>query len=233
MIHQNPLAALDPRLTVVESVAEPLRFHGVSSARLRRSRALESLAEVRITEAVADKRPAALSGGEAQRAAIARALILEPEILVCDEPVSALDVSIQAGVLATLRNLYQQRGMAIVFVSHDIAAVSTLCRDTAVVFRGRIVEQAPTRRLLAQPRHPYTAALLAAAPSLGGKTPALAETAPQLDGPGCAYRSVCPRAKQICAQQTPALSDEGGHGVACFSPIGATRVRGNGIVNRS
>ncbi len=162
IVFQDPGTALDPRMCVADTLLEPLRLHAIGDAASRRARVHELLAAVRLDPALAERRPHALSGGQKQRVAIARALALEPELLVCDEAISALDLSVQAGILDLLRELQRTRGLTLLFISHDLDAVRALCDRVLVLEHGRIVEQGATRDVFASPQHAHTRALLAA-----------------------------------------------------------------------
>ncbi len=241
MIFQDPHASLDPRMTVGESIAEPLRVHRVGDRAHRAARVAELLARVGLTPDVARRRPHAFSGGQLQRVGIARALALDPDVVVADEPVSALDVSVQAGVVNLLMDLQAERGLAYLFVAHDLKVVELISHRVAVMYLGRVVELASAERLFAGPKHPYTRALLAAAPTpdprrrddppaLGGEPPS------PLDPPsGCAFHPRCPIAEARCRVETPALRvDRGGHRVACHlvsldEPVTRPPARGAGI----
>ena len=165
MIFQDPFGSLDPRMVVEDAVAEPLRIHFELDAIERRRRVLELLDRVGISEHQADRYPHEFSGGQLQRIAIARALAVEPDMIVCDEPVAALDVSIRAQVVKLLRELQRERGVAYVFISHDLSLVRLLADRVAVMYQGRVVEVGGTADLFANPRHEYTRALLDAVPT--------------------------------------------------------------------
>ncbi len=221
MIFQDPLASLDPRMRVVDIVAEPLELLGQErSASVRRERALALLESVGIVRASTTRLPRAFSGGQAQRIAIARALICDPAVLLCDEPVSALDLSTRGQVLRLLEAQASERGLALLFISHDLAAVRYLCDEVRVIFRGRIVEQADRETLFARPLHPYTRALLAAVPV---PDPAIARArlaAPvaagvPAQGLGCAYATRCPYVIDRCRSERPLLRPVGATLVAC------------------
>ena len=162
IVFQDPGTALDPRMTVAETLREPLQLHGLGDAAAQSAKVVELLAAVRLDPALASRPPHALSGGQKQRVAIARALALDPDVLVCDEAISALDLSMQAGILDLLRELQRTRALTLVFISHDLAAVRALCDRVLVLEHGRVVEQGATRAVFASPQHAHTRALLAA-----------------------------------------------------------------------
>ena len=222
MIFQDPFASLNPRLPVGWTVAEGLRAMGEGSARQRRERVLELLAQVGLAPEHAGRFPHQFSGGQRQRVAVARALALSPRLIVCDEPVSALDVSVQAQVINLLADLKDRLGLAYLFISHDLAVVGHVSDRVAVMYLGRIVETAPARALYDGPLHPYTRALLAAAPTiapgarlaqgLAGETPD-----PAAPPPGCGFHPRCPVAAPECAASVPPLTEAApGHFVRCM-----------------
>jgi oligopeptide/dipeptide ABC transporter ATP-binding protein len=205
-VFQQPLLALDGRRTVRWSIAEPLVVHRVGDRRSRHERVDELLAAVGLGPDLADRRPRQLSGGQLQRVNIARALALQPRLLVCDEPVSALDVSVQAQVINLLLDIQDRFGTAFLFVSHDLAVVRHVSDRIAVMYAGRIVETGPADDLCAQPHHPYTRALLAAAPDLRADhcvVPLLPREG--LPSRGCAFAPRCPWAEDQCRDQPPPL----------------------------
>lgn len=224
MIFQDPLASLDPRMTVGQIVAEPLQHlhRGLSRAE-RRRRVADMLDRVGLTRAHRNRYPHEFSGGQCQRIGIARALVVEPRVLICDEPVSALDVSIQARIVELLMALQHETDVAMLFIAHDLAVVRQISHDVRVMYLGRLMEQAPSSQLFDAPRHPYTRALLSAVPR-----PALAaERARQrirlpgdLPSPanppsGCVFRTRCPWAQADCARQVPEPRPLDGGLVAC------------------
>ena len=208
MVFQDPYGSLNPRMTIGDLVAEPLRAHGIGDGP---ARALELLDEVGLSTAAASRYPHEFSGGQRQRIAIARALATEPELIVADEPVSALDVSVQAQVLNLLLDLKARHGLTIMFISHDLRVVEFLCDRIAVMYLGEIVELGEKEALCRAPRHPYTQALFAAAPGHGRVTPLKGEIPNAADLPsGCVFRPRCARAFDRCAREAPALRSLGG-----------------------
>jgi oligopeptide/dipeptide ABC transporter ATP-binding protein len=220
LIHQNPSAALDPRLTAEDAVAEPLRIHGVTSGQALRDRVAGLLAEVGLPAAFLHRFPHELSGGQKQRVCIARALALEPDLLVLDEPTSALDVSVQAQILDVLESLRARRGLAYLFISHNLAVVRQVCESVAVMYLGRIVEEGSAAEVLGNPRHPYTRALLASVPRLGVQAapPTAPGEPPNPASPpsGCAFHPRCTLAVEACRAEMPPLVRRGdGHRLRC------------------
>jgi peptide/nickel transport system ATP-binding protein len=221
MIFQDPYQSLNPRFTVFDIVAEPLVIHGL--ARNLRAQVAETLDQVglRPPAAFLDRFPHELSGGQRQRVAIARAVVLRPRLLVADEPVSMLDVSVRAGILRLLRGFSRDLGLSIVYISHDISTVRYLCARTAVMYLGRIVEIGLTPVVLDTPGHPYTCALLAAVPrihadtarvrvNLAGEVPNAARRPA-----GCVFHPRCPKAFEPCASVAPTAAVENGREIAC------------------
>jgi peptide/nickel transport system ATP-binding protein len=221
MVFQDPLAALDRRVVVGRQVMEPLAIHGIANAAQRRERALAILQSVGLQAHHFDRYPHELSGGQRQRVVLARALILSPRLLVCDEPISALDVSIQAQVVNLLFDLQAERGLAYLFISHDLRMVRQVCHEVAVMYLGRIVEQGNPDLLFAVPAHPYTQALVSAIPvatERGRKRLILKGDPPNPVNvpPGCAFRTRCPIAVARCRSEMPELRMlDDGRLVAC------------------
>lgn len=229
LIFQDPYASLNPRLTVGETLAEPLLLHTDLSSGDRRRRVGELLETVGLRPDHAQRYPHEFSGGQRQRIAIARALAPSPQLIVCDEPVSALDVSIRSQVLNLLRDLQQKLGLAYIFISHDLAVVKHIADRIAVMYLGRIVETGESEAIFNEPRHPYTRALLSAIPVpaptsdrrrrlLPGDPPS-----PISPPPGCHLNPRCPHAVEACRTEVPALIDATGHATAChrWREIGA------------
>ena len=220
MVFQDPFASLNPRMTVARIVGEPLLVHGVGTRRERDDRVAEALRLVGLDPGQAQRYPHEFSGGQRQRIAIARALILEPALVVFDEAVSALDVSVQAQIVNLIADLRQRLGLTSIFVSHDLGVVRWLCDEVAVMYAGRIVEQAPTAQLFADPRHPYTRALLAAVPDPDPRrvldAPLLGEVPnPASLPPGCAFHPRCSLCIDRCRSELPQPIDLGGRTAAC------------------
>lgn len=230
IVFQDPLASLNPRMLVGNAIAEPLIiFEPALDALARRQRVGDMLERVGLAAVMADRYPHEFSGGQCQRIGIARAMILNPKLLICDEPVSALDVSIQGQIVNLLLDLQRDAGMAMLFISHNLAVVRHLSHRVIVLYGGRIVEVAVSDTLFDCPLHPYTQALLAAIPALPGsasaqsprpEAPAAAGTWPQVAAGeadiGCAFRHRCPFAVAVCANTVPALAQiASGHWAAC------------------
>ena len=220
MVFQDPYASLNPRMTIGDAIAEPLMLHKVEGA--RPVRVAELLDVVGLRPQHARRYPHEFSGGQRQRIGIARALAANPKFLVCDEPVSALDVSIQAQIINLLQALKGKFGLSLVFIAHDLAVVRHVADRIAVMYLGKIVETAPGGALFATPRHPYTRALLAAVPipdpAVRRERALLAceVPSPLAPPPGCRFHTRCPYAQERCRVEEPALiADAGGHGTAC------------------
>ena len=215
IVFQDPYSSLNPRMTVRQTLREPLEIHRLASGKERDTRVGALLDEVGLDTELADRYPHELSGGQRQRVGIARALSVEPTFLVCDEPVSALDVSVQAQVLNLLTDLQQQRGLTYLFIAHDLAVVKHIADDVAVMYLGRIVERAAAATIYDLPRHPYTRSLLSAVPVpdpkaqqqrivLQGDVPS-----PTNPPPGCPFHPRCPHPKKNdrCSTEVPALRE--------------------------
>ncbi len=224
MIFQEPMSALNPVYPVGDQIAEVLVVPCGATPRAARARAVELLAQVGIPAPArrAADYPHSLSGGMRQRVMIAMALVCRPELLIADEPATALDVTVQAQILELLLRLQDEMGMAIQFISHNLGVISEIADDVIVMYAGRIVESAPAAELFRAPRHPYTRGLLDTVPRIGGRQPRLpsipgAVPAPGSRGAGCSFRDRCPWAEARCAEAEPALETLApGHRAACF-----------------
>lgn len=221
MVFQNPYASLNPRKTIAAALAEPLTINTPLHAAERRERVLQMIERVGLRPEHAQRYPHMFSGGQRQRVAVARAMMLQPGIVVADEPTSALDVSIQAQILNLFMDLQEATGTAYVFISHNLAVVEHVAHEIMVMYLGRAVEQGPKAQVLGAPRHPYTQALLGAVPVLKKsdrrpRIPLVGETPSPLAPPsGCAFHTRCPRATARCRAEVPALRAVDGRQVAC------------------
>ncbi|HOS97578.1 MAG TPA: ATP-binding cassette domain-containing protein, partial [Deltaproteobacteria bacterium] len=223
VVFQDPYGSLNPRKKVRSIIEEPMIVHRTGTRSQIALRAEELMDMVGLSPDMLERYPHEFSGGQRQRVCIARALAISPKVLICDEPVSALDVSIQAQVINLLTDLQQRLHLSYLFISHDLAVVGYLSHRVAVMYRGRIVELAASRTIFEEPLHPYTRSLMAAVPDAsiearGRERPAAGAGVPDIRAAqeGCAYRPLCPLAEHGCAQEKPSLVEaEQGHFVAC------------------
>jgi oligopeptide transport system ATP-binding protein len=230
IVFQDPFASLNPRMTAGDIVGEPLSVHGLATGREKQARVAELFAQVGLRPDQMQNYPHQFSGGQRQRICIARALSLGPKLIVCDEPVSALDVSIQAQVINLLIDLQRKHGFSYLFIAHDLAVVAHISHRVAVMYLGRIVEIAEKHELFANPRHPYTQALLASVPVANPKarrlTPLIDGDVPSPINPpsGCAFHTRCRYVMDRCKVERPMLKEaETQHQVACFLNEGTGR----------
>lgn len=226
IVFQDPYASLNPRRTVRQSLAEPLYVHRLGSASQIEAKIQSTIQEVGLPVSALDRYPHEFSGGQRQRIGIARALVLDPELIIADEPVSALDVSVQAQILQLLDRLKRERGLSFVFVSHDLGVIRHFCDTVCVMYLGRIIEQGVTQQVLDAPMHPYSRVLRDSSPvpdpkarirlsKISGEIPS-----PTSLPPGCTFHPRCSRAKPNCSKQLPPLdAKRSGRAVACFYPI--------------
>jgi oligopeptide transport system ATP-binding protein len=228
MIFQDPYASLDPRQTVGDIIGEPIDVHGLAKGKERQDRIRELLRVVGMNPRYADRYPHEFSGGQRQRIGIARALAVEPTFIVCDEPISALDVSIQAQIINLLENLQSKFKLTYLFIAHDLSVVKHISNRVAVMYLGKIMEVAPGRELYRRPRHPYTGSLLSAIPIPDPsielhreRTILQGDVASPVNPPsGCRFRTRCPRVREHCAEAVPPLESFGDeHKAACFYPL--------------
>jgi peptide/nickel transport system ATP-binding protein len=231
LIFQDPIASLNPRRCVGDIVAEPLIIAGVTDRSERERRVREVLTAVGLdADLVSGRLPHEFSGGQCQRISIARALILEPEFVICDEPVSALDVSIRAQILNLLEDMKRRYGLTLLFIAHDLAVVKAVSDRIAVMYLGKLCEVGPTEQLFARPAHPYTALLLEAIPVPDPTVKPAANVAvgeppsPLAPPSGCRFRTRCPRADGVCASTVPELREvAAGQFAACHHPLAIDR----------
>jgi len=225
LVFQDPYSSLNPRRTIGRTLTEPLSVHGMLRGRPARERAAALLDEVGLPPAALDRYPHEFSGGQRQRIGIARTLTLEPELIIADEPVSALDVSVQAQVLLLLRRLQERRGLAFLLVSHDLGVVRWFCSRVCIMYLGRIVEEGSVERVFGAPRHPYSRMLRDASPV---PDPARRSDLPLAVGeipsaasppPGCHFHPRCARAIAACSTAYPAWTETGDGGFACHNPL--------------
>ncbi len=223
MVFQDPFSSLNPRLRVGDIIGEAIDTHRLATGAARRERIADLLTQVGLSPDHVRRFPHEFSGGQRQRIGIARALAVEPECIVADEPVSALDVSVQAQIINLIQDLQAQRGLSVLFISHDLSVVEYLCDDVVVMYLGRVMERGPSTQVYAAPRHPYTRALLSASPvpdparrtqriALRGDIPS-----PLAPPSGCVFRTRCPHAIALCAEVRPVLETVGAsHSAACI-----------------
>ncbi len=215
LIFQDPFASLDPRMTVQDAIAEPLRLHAILPRAGHAAEVARLLARVGLRPEHARRWPHEFSGGQRQRIAIARALASRPRLVIGDEPVSALDVSVQAQVVNLLQDLIRDLGLTFILISHDLAVVRHIADRVAVMYLGRIVEQGPAEAVFTAPRHPYTRALLASVPGQGGGASLEGDLpSPMAPPAGCRFHTRCPFAAPVCREQDPALAGSS-HAAAC------------------
>lgn len=223
-IFQDPYASLNPRKTIYQIIGLPLSVHGIGTAKEQEKKVVEMMEVVGLPRRVRYNYPNQLSGGQRQRVAIARALVMRPEVVICDEPTSALDVSVQSQILNLLIDLRRELDLTYIVISHDLAVVEHLVSEVAVMYLGRIVEQAPTADLFSKPLHPYTQALLTSVltpdPELGLPETHLGITYPNpIDPPsGCTFHPRCPKATERCRDEIPQLTIKGDRLVECHFP---------------
>ncbi len=227
MIYQDPYASLNPRKPIGDVIAEPLIVHGLATPEEARERAMSMLERVGLTPAedFYERIPSQLSGGQRQRAVIARAMILKPEFIVADEPVSMIDVSMRASILELLKSFQEEYGLAMIFITHDLSVARIISDKIAVMYLGKIVEYGDIDEVLRDPRHPYTMALATAAPSIVMRRRKRFEVKGEIADPrnlpkGCRFHPRCPFAKDKCRSGEPPLREvERGRRVACYYPL--------------
>ena len=220
MVFQDPLASLNPRMTIFDILEEPLKVHGQLTKADRYNRVMATLEQVGLSKIYSNRYAHEFSGGQRQRVGIARALIMDPACIICDEPISALDVSIQVQIVKLLERLQEEKNMAYLFISHDLNMVRYLSQRIAVMYLGMIMEEGRAEELYSRPYHPYTQALMALNKPIGpGQTIELGlrgDVPSPLEPPsGCLFHTRCPRASQICSQVRPTLVDIDGRRLAC------------------
>lgn len=226
MIYQDPFGALDPRMRVLDIIGEPLKVHKlVTGRKAYRKEVLRLMELVGLLPDMCERYPHEFSGGQRQRIGIARALAAQPDVIICDEPVSALDVSIQAQIINLLKDLQEELGLTYLFVAHDLAVVRHICDRVMVMYLGHVVEVADSETLYTNPQHPYTQALLSAIPIPDPRAESRREVDPSIEGEvpspvnppsGCPFHPRCKHATDVCKQVAPTLQDtEDGHAVSC------------------
>ncbi|MGE5893592.1 MAG: ABC transporter ATP-binding protein [bacterium] len=226
IIFQDPYASLNPRMRIFSAIAEPLRIHHLVPRQMLRERVAELLLSVGLSPDMMDKYPHEFSGGQRQRICIARALSLSPELIIADEPLSALDVSIQAQILTLLQDLKEKHRLSFIFISHDLNIVHYFSDEVAVMYLGKIVEQAAAEEIFANPLHPYTELLLKSAPKVYAESGTARKAGGSRNGadipspidipPGCPYHPRCPKRFSECDKVNPPLLDKNGHLVSCL-----------------
>jgi oligopeptide transport system ATP-binding protein len=227
LIFQDPYSSLNPRMTVGNIIGEPVKYHNIAKGPELRERVAETMTKVGLSPEYMNRYPHEFSGGQRQRVGIARALALQPSLVICDEPVSALDVSIQAQILNLLKDIQKEFNLTLLFIAHDLAVVDFFCDVVAVMYLGRIVEQAESDTLYNHPLHPYTKALMSAIPqvdpSLRGRRTAMKGEVPSIMHPpsGCPFHPRCPIVADRCREEAPPFHEiENGHLVRCWKVTG-------------
>lgn len=225
IIFQDPYEAVNPRFPVFRTVNEPLKIHGLGDRETREARVIEALEDAGLTpaEEYLEKRPGELSGGERQRVCIARALVLDPDFIMADEPVSMLDVSVSTGILKLFKRLQRERDLTMLYISHDLSTINYLADRTMIMYLGNIVEVGPTEHVIHDPAHPYTEDLLGSIPNSGDKSdPKTTETTvpdPINLPSGCRYHPNCAHATDECRATEPLLEQHGNQKAACYHPV--------------
>ncbi len=222
-VFQDPYGSLPPRMRIGDVLTDPLRIHGMRDRHERAARAIAMLQEVGMPASAMQRYPSAFSGGQRQRISIARALVLEPRVIICDEIVSGLDVSVQAQVLNLLLDLQASRGLGVLFISHDLRVIRYLCSRVCVMYLGEIVEEGAADELFADPQHPYTQGLLASSPDRAAPGQLAARVAGEPPSssaalPACPFEPRCPRRGDVCAVEVPPEIRLGGHRALCHFP---------------
>lgn len=228
MIFQDPYASLDPRMTVGQIIEQPFVIHNILKPEEREAKVKELLQIVGLRPSHINRYPHEFSGGQRQRISIARAIALNPRLIICDEPVSALDVSIQAQILNLLKDLQEKLGLTYIFISHDLSVIEHICDRVAVMYLGKIVEIGPREEIFNHPQHPYTQALLGSIPSIGtGKKKMAKILTGEIPSPinppsGCSFHPRCAYKTDRCSKDTPVLEGSDTHQSACFSKLSST-----------